>query len=98
MGCTSSAPDTRTDEEIVGLCTAPGVKFSEAFQEINGATRNTATWQPIDDEGNTPPIKALVFICHGLLEHSLCYYPIAIPVSVRDGIGEAEHERVSEER
>jgi hypothetical protein len=82
MGCTPSV-DLRTDEEIVGLNNAGvGVKFSEAIKEVNGANRNTVSWEPgPDEQGVTPPIKAVVFICHGLLEHSLCYYQIAIPVS-----------------
>ena len=96
MGCTASSPETRTDEEIVGLCSkTPGVKFSETMIEVNGAKRNTCSWVPSEEQGTTKPIKAVVFICHGLLEHSLCYYKIGIPLALAGyavfGIDHASH-------
>jgi acylglycerol lipase len=76
MGCGNSAIP-KEEVDIAPRCEADGVKFEEKFETINGERRNTASWVPAGGQ-----VKAVVFICHGLLEHSLCYYQIAIPLAL----------------
>ena len=42
---------------------------------FNGKKRNTVSWLPTTTEDSPP--KALIFISHGLHEHSLRYYSLA---------------------
>jgi alpha-beta hydrolase superfamily lysophospholipase len=79
MGCSSSTPIVFT--EILDKCVAPGVKFEEHLEDIEGHNRNIVSWFP---EGKEP--KAIVLISHGLNEHALCYYNVAIAL-VNAGYG-----------
>lgn len=74
MGCSKSKelevfePATR--------CTAEGIVFSEKMEVINEHNRNTVTWLP-----ESQPVKGLLFISHGLNEHSLAYFGIGIAMA-----------------
>lgn len=74
MGCNGSK-NVEDPIDMVAKNSVPGVTFSEEFLEIAGAKRNVATWLP--ETHATTPVKAVVFISHGLNEHALCYYNIA---------------------
>lgn len=76
MGATCTAPEKEW-VEILPQCTADGINFEEKFETINGERRNTASWVPANGV-----VKATIFIAHGLLEHSLCYYQIAIALAL----------------
>lgn len=79
MGCSNSKQVDMV--EITSKCEAPGVKFEECLMDIEGNNRNIASWFPINREP-----KAIVFISHGLNEHALCYYNVAIAF-VNSGYG-----------
>jgi len=74
MGCTGSTQIEYV--EILDQCVAPDVVFHEEIVTVNGGQRNTATWLP-----ETLPVKAVVLISHGLNEHSLRYYGIAVALA-----------------
>jgi acylglycerol lipase len=74
MGCTGSQQVDYV--EIVPRCSAPEVDFAEETITLNGAVRNTAAWLPKDG-----PIKAVVLASHGLNEHCLRFYGIAIELA-----------------
>lgn len=79
MGCNQAKPVVH--HELLDRCTAPGVKFEEHTEQINGAKRNVVSWFP-----ETGEPKAIVLVSHGLGEHALCYYNIAIAL-VNAGYG-----------
>ena len=79
MGCSQAKPVVH--HELLDRCTAPGVKFEEHIEEVNGGKRNVVSWFP---ESGEP--KAIVLVSHGLGEHALCYYNIAIAL-VNAGYG-----------
>lgn len=74
MGCTGSTQIEYA--EILDQCVAPGVVFNEEISTVNGSKRNTVSWLP-----ETLPIKAVVLISHGLNEHALRYYGIAVALA-----------------
>jgi acylglycerol lipase len=53
-------------------CEKEGIKFHEEKKKINGSMRNVVSWLPAEGE-----VKAIVFISHGYIEHSLSYYKLA---------------------
>lgn len=71
MGCCSSAPVEWAD--LAEKCPADGVRFHEEVINVNGKRRNVASWLPAEDVSP----KAVLFVVHGLVEHSLCYYNVA---------------------
>ena len=88
MGCSNSKPKESYD--ITQRCTAPGVIFSEEMINIDGQDRNVASWFP--ETYPNLPIKALCFISHGLNEHSLCYYNIALTLALKNyGVFAMDH-------
>jgi acylglycerol lipase len=74
MGASSSKP--KEVIELVSFCEGDGVVFQEEMLTINGQQRNCPYWLPANHA--RVPVKALVFISHGLNEHALCYYPLAL--------------------
>lgn len=86
MGCTVSQSDETEADPLAIHNDVENLRFEQRLATINGDERNVVSWTPLpaDEPGHLVPVKAVVFICHGLLEHSLCYYPIAVPLA-RDG-------------
>jgi acylglycerol lipase len=70
MGCQSSKSIEYVDFST--KCSAGGVFFQEKMTNVGGKRRNVASWF---SEHQEP--KGVVFIVHGLIEHSLCYYAVA---------------------
>ena len=62
--------------ELLHQCNAPGVIFREEIRDINKSRRNVVSWLP---ETNEP--SGIVLISHGLNEHSLRYYRLAIELA-----------------
>ena len=58
--------------DLASKCEKEGVKFHEERRKINGHMRNVSSWLPVSEE-----LRAVVFISHGYIEHSLSYYNLA---------------------
>lgn len=60
--------------DIVEKCVKqPNLRFHEEIRLVNGHQRNVVSWLPMRDN----EVKAVIFISHGLAEHSLAYYLLA---------------------
>lgn len=78
MGASSSKIEW---SDLADKCGGPGIRFREELVNLQSKRRNVAQWFP---EGSD--VKAIVFIVHGLNEHSLCYYRVAHAL-VNEGYG-----------
>lgn len=72
MGSCSSSTEKAEWVDLAGKCGGDGIRFNEEVINVNGKRRNVASWH----SALSPP-KAVVFVVHGLNEHSLCYYAVA---------------------
>ena len=75
MGCNNSK-EVVEYAEILDHCVSPDVVFHEEITSVNGSNRNVVSWLP-----ESLPVKAIVLISHGLNEHSLRYFGIAIELA-----------------